>query len=201
MSLLSHTLSPQLPQLFHQSVPNLRNADLLFVIGTSLTVQPFASLASLVPEHCPRVLINLDLVGDFGSRPDDVVCLGKCDDIVRDLCKELGWADELEAAWKETEHSLVDFGEGGGTPERGPQLTEEAEERQLEEDVEEITEKLREVLGNAPDADAAASDKRNDTHSPKVSDKEVSLIGPDESQDVREAPATDQDEEKAKEKL
>ena len=83
-------------------MPNLRNADLLFVIGTSLTVQPFASLATLVPEHCPRVLINLDSVGDFGSRPDDVVCLGRCDDVVRDLCAALGWADELEAAWKET---------------------------------------------------------------------------------------------------
>ena len=146
------------------------------------------------------ITADLDLVGDFGSRPDDVVCLGKCDDIVRDLCGELGWADELEAAWQETEHSLVDFGEGAETPERGPQLTEEAEERQLEEDVEEITEKLREVLGSAPDPDAAASDKRDDIQSPEESGKAVLPIEPDEPQDVRDARAVEQDEEKAKEK-
>ena len=184
-------------------MPNLKNADLLFVVGTSLTVQPFASLAALVPAHCPRVLINLDLVGDFGSRPDDVVCLGKCDDIVRDLCGELGWADELEAAWQETEHSLVDFGEGAETPERGPQLTEEAEERQLEDDLEEITERLREVLGDAPDTDASVSDKslRDDTQPPTSTGKEASLGEPKVPQDVHEAAsATDQDE-KAKEKL
>lgn len=178
-------------------MPNLRNADLLFVIGTSLTVQPFASLASLVPAHCPRVLINLDLVGDFGSRPDDVVCLGKCDDVVRDLCKELGWADELEAAWKETEHSLVDFGQGDKTPERGPQSTEEAEEKQLEKDVEEITDKLRAVLGDAPDLE-----KKDDTCSLVAAGKEVPLIEPDGPQVIHNT--TDHGEEKeggAKEKL
>ena len=74
-------------------------------MGTSLTVHPFASLTRLVPEGCPRVLINLDPAGEIGSRPDDVVLLGKSDDIVRDLCKELGqdWIDELETLWKETE--------------------------------------------------------------------------------------------------
>ncbi|EMD39911.1 hypothetical protein CERSUDRAFT_112158 [Gelatoporia subvermispora B] len=92
-----------LPPLFHQSIPKLRNADLLFVIGTSLTVQPFASLARMVPESCPRVLVNLDHVGDFGTRPDDVILLGKCDEVVQDLCRELGWEDELNEAWAETE--------------------------------------------------------------------------------------------------
>jgi NAD-dependent histone deacetylase SIR2 len=52
-------------------------------------------------------LINLDHVGDFGSRTDDVVLLGKCDDVVRDLCKELGWEDELVQLWAETEDSVI----------------------------------------------------------------------------------------------
>jgi hypothetical protein len=48
------------------------------------------------------VLINLDSVGDIGSRLDDVVLLGKCDDIVTELCQELHWEEELNKAWEET---------------------------------------------------------------------------------------------------
>ncbi|KAF8956510.1 DHS-like NAD/FAD-binding domain-containing protein [Flammula alnicola] len=96
-----------LPPNFIHSIPNLRKADLLIVMGTSLTVHPFASLAGMVDDSCPRVLINLDLVGDFGSRADDVILLGKCDDIVKDLCKELGWEEELIRLWNETEDSVI----------------------------------------------------------------------------------------------
>lgn len=77
------------------------------MIGTSLSVQPFASLADMVGPSCPRVLINLERVGDFGSRSDDVVLLGKCDDIVRDICRELGWEAELDALWQATEASVL----------------------------------------------------------------------------------------------
>ncbi|KJA23224.1 hypothetical protein HYPSUDRAFT_40027 [Hypholoma sublateritium FD-334 SS-4] len=96
-----------LPEIFIRAVPNLRKADLLIVMGTSLTVQPFASLAERVDDSCPRVLINLDHVGSFGSRSDDVALLGKCDEVVRDLCKELGWDDELNQLWDETEASVI----------------------------------------------------------------------------------------------
>lgn len=84
----------------------MRSADLLIVMGTSLTVQPFASLAGMVADSCPRILINLDRVGDFGSRADDVVLLGKCDETVTALCKELGWEEELLRLWKTTETSV-----------------------------------------------------------------------------------------------
>ncbi|KAF8555269.1 NAD-dependent deacetylase sirtuin-2 [Imleria badia] len=94
-----------LPPQFHVSIRSLRNADLLIVIGTSLTVHPFASLVDLVPDDCPRVLINLDEVGHF-NKQDDMILLGKCDDIVRDLCRELGWEEELEIAWGATADSV-----------------------------------------------------------------------------------------------
>lgn len=74
-------------------------------MGTSLTVHPFASLVDFVPDDCPRVLINLDEVGDFYRR-DDIVLLGKCDDIARELCCELGWEEELERAWAATADSV-----------------------------------------------------------------------------------------------
>lgn len=84
-------------------MPKIGSADLLFVIGTSLTVPAFAKLASMAPESCPRVLINLDFAGDIGTRADDVLLLGKCDAIIRDLCRELGWEDTLDREWAKTE--------------------------------------------------------------------------------------------------
>ncbi|KAF9465265.1 DHS-like NAD/FAD-binding domain-containing protein [Collybia nuda] len=93
-----------LPKKFISAIPSIADADLLIIIGTSLTVHPFASLAGMAErQSCPRVLINIERVGDLGSRRDDVVLLGKCDDIVRELCKELGWSDELEKLWAETQ--------------------------------------------------------------------------------------------------
>jgi NAD-dependent histone deacetylase SIR2 len=52
------------------------------------------------------VLINLEKVGDLGHRADDVVLLGKCDEIVRELARELGWEEELQKAWEATAESV-----------------------------------------------------------------------------------------------
>ncbi|SPO25209.1 related to NAD-dependent histone deacetylase [Ustilago trichophora] len=56
-----------LPSRFVRCIPDLRSADLLIVMGTSLQVQPFASLIDAVPSTCPRVLINLERVGELAS--------------------------------------------------------------------------------------------------------------------------------------
>jgi len=122
-----------LPPRFHTTVPLLRSADLLIVMGTSLTVHPFATLAGMVPEGCPRVLMNMDLVGDFGSDSDDVIALGKTDDVVRNLCKELGWDKELEAAWAATENLVAGFGSPPPTAARdGAKKIADAVERSLQ---------------------------------------------------------------------
>src|SRR4051812_25088410 len=76
-------------------------ADLVIVMGTSLSVSPFANLPQLAGQGVPRLLFNLEPVGDFGSRPDDVIVLGDCDSGVRKLADILGWRDELEALWEE----------------------------------------------------------------------------------------------------
>lgn len=60
----------------------------------------------MAPDSCPRVLINLDFAGDLGTRPDDVILLGKCDTLVRDLCRELGWEEALDREWAKTEFTL-----------------------------------------------------------------------------------------------
>ncbi|CDO77133.1 hypothetical protein BN946_scf184657.g8 [Trametes cinnabarina] len=102
-------LHGELPQQrFTEKWQELQSADLLFVIGTSLTIPQFAPLATLVPQACPRVLIHMDFAGDIGMRSDDVLLLGKCDDIIRDLCKELGWEDVLIQERKKAEGASSD---------------------------------------------------------------------------------------------
>jgi len=79
-------------------------------MGTSLTVHPFAALAGMANQRkCRRVLVNLERVGDLGHRKGtigDIVLLGECDDIVKELCAELGWSEELDKAWAETEDTV-----------------------------------------------------------------------------------------------
>lgn len=88
-------------------------ADLLIVMGTSLTVYPFAGLISKVGFNVPRVLINRDPVGaatpmmlmrghlgfDFGgnSNTRDVPLLGDCQETVETLVQLLGWEDDFKA--------------------------------------------------------------------------------------------------------
>jgi NAD-dependent SIR2 family protein deacetylase len=52
----------QLPPNFFRSLDQLMDADLLIVMGTSLTVHPFASLINMVKGKCPRVLIMVPVV-------------------------------------------------------------------------------------------------------------------------------------------
>lgn len=124
------------------------------------------------------MLINRELVGDFTSRPDDVVCLGQCDDVVRTLCKELGWEEDLDCAWKATEGSVVDFGE------EQPD-TEETEQERLEKEVEGIRVKLSKLLGARQAAQAATEEPQPETGSPVTTGDEVPVIG-DQAQDSQE---------------
>ncbi|KAL1714719.1 DHS-like NAD/FAD-binding domain-containing protein, partial [Schizophyllum commune] len=133
-----------LPPAFSKSVPMIPLADLLIIIGTSLTVHPFASLANMPGELCPRVLINMEQVGNIGRRRDDVVLLGECDRVVRDLCRELGWEDELIGLWKavQGEEEPVDDGEA----ERVALEKAEAGRRHAEEEARRIAERAEAVV-------------------------------------------------------
>jgi NAD-dependent histone deacetylase SIR2 len=130
-----------LPTAFHKAVPTLWEADLLIVIGTSLTVHPFASLAYRVPDKCQRVLINLDLVGDFGNRTGDIICLGKCDDVVRDLARELGWEEELLKEWEATAGTVESEKVEDATTTKN-----ESEKQQLQTEVDKLASEVEKSL-------------------------------------------------------
>ena len=98
----------QLPETFHSNRTLPSKADLCIIMGTSLSVQPFASLPALCSDGVPRVLINSGRVGGLGSRADDVLVLGDCDDGVRKLARALNWHNDLEKLWRKSQFTVND---------------------------------------------------------------------------------------------
>ncbi|XP_054054509.1 NAD-dependent protein deacetylase sirtuin-3, mitochondrial isoform X2 [Rissa tridactyla] len=98
----------ELPQRFFLHVTDFPMADLLFVIGTSLEVEPFASLAGAVRSSVPRVLINQDLVGPFAwqRRHNDIAQLGDVVSGVEKLVELLGWNEEMQTLIQKEKEKL-----------------------------------------------------------------------------------------------
>ena len=88
---------------------------LLLVLGTSLAVEPFASLITRVHPRTPRMLINRERVGERGVRDrgasrangrrgfefgspasNDVLYQGDCDAGVQELVQLLGWGADFD---------------------------------------------------------------------------------------------------------
>ncbi|PKS09521.1 hypothetical protein jhhlp_004138 [Lomentospora prolificans] len=90
-----------LPVDFGRNSDAMLAADLVIVMGTSLTVYPFAALPDMCRPQAPRLLFNLERVGTLGGRPDDVLELGPCDMGVKKLAEQLGWLDELNELWRD----------------------------------------------------------------------------------------------------
>lgn len=150
----------QLPEQFHKNRHVPSYGDLVLVMGTSLTVQPFASLPEMARDETPRVLFNLERVGSLGSRPDDVLVLGDCDSGVRKLADELGWGGELDATWRQ----IV----GDKEAERQQRSAEEREAA-MRAEVEDLADKVGEGLNfddapGSPDGNSSASDKEEASH-------------------------------------
>uniref|UniRef100_A0A8D2M3F8 NAD-dependent protein deacetylase n=1 Tax=Zonotrichia albicollis TaxID=44394 RepID=A0A8D2M3F8_ZONAL len=125
---------------FGENLPSrffaLLESTLLIIMGTSLQVQPFASLISRVPTNTPRLLINKEKTGqsdplmslmgfggmDFDSDKAyrDVAWLGDCDSGCLALAELLGWKEELEEL-VQREHAAIDAKGGdrdGGIPQK-----------------------------------------------------------------------------------
>lgn len=103
-----------LPVSFYSSPEeDFKECDLLIIMGTSLEVQPFASLIQRPGPRCVRLLINRDAVGRSSFAPwmeynersllygkprnvRDVAYLGNCDAGVWEIAEALGWNEELQ---------------------------------------------------------------------------------------------------------
>jgi NAD-dependent deacetylase sirtuin 2 len=114
-------LPPRFRELNRQ---DFAECDLLIIIGTSLKVNPFASMTSFVRDDVPRVLINNEKVAmyteeieiidgkeckilpqnhrallryDHPSNTRDVYLGGDCQETIRALIEQIGWKAEFEA--------------------------------------------------------------------------------------------------------
>ncbi|EDV90511.1 NAD-dependent protein deacetylase Sirt2 [Drosophila grimshawi] len=103
-----------LPESFYtRPEEDFDDCDLLIIMGTSLEVQPFASLIHRAGPRCIRLLINRDAVGRSSFAPwldasersllygkskntRDVAFLGDCDAGVLAVATALGWENELQ---------------------------------------------------------------------------------------------------------
>jgi len=100
-----------------KSSDDLKECDLLIIMGTSLQVQPFASLPKLVKAGCAVLVINREMpsslklhrqVRSFKSKLSgtklrkEVFLQGDCDTSIRWLATELGWSSELEGLFMQS---------------------------------------------------------------------------------------------------
>ncbi|KAI9045090.1 SIR2 family NAD-dependent protein deacylase [Aspergillus affinis] len=113
-------------------------ADLCIVMGTSLSVQPFASLPAFCRDGTPRILINMERVGGMGSRADDVLILGDCDTGVRKFARALGWEQDLELLWQATNPDKES---------REAEMEVKTKDERLRDEVERLTEEVDRTLG------------------------------------------------------
>eukprot|EP01103_Thecamoeba_quadrilineata_P019591 TRINITY_DN8000_c0_g1_i1.p1 TRINITY_DN8000_c0_g1~~TRINITY_DN8000_c0_g1_i1.p1 ORF type:complete len:362 (+),score=86.35 TRINITY_DN8000_c0_g1_i1:13-1098(+) len=89
-----------LPKRFFDRTQDFDKCDLLIVLGTSLQVQPFASLIDYPPATTPRLLINRELAGNFTTNKfyntRDVIVLDDIQAGIHKFVKLLGWEKEFE---------------------------------------------------------------------------------------------------------
>ncbi|KAE9372573.1 SIR2-domain-containing protein [Stipitochalara longipes BDJ] len=154
-----------LPEAFFQNRHIPAMADLVIVMGTSLSVQPFASLPQFASEGVPRVLINKEKVGDLGSRPDDVLVLGDCDEGVRKLADALGWRDKLESMWLEVGGKVKDKEAARLREQRQAMSKDEI----LEAEIEKITGEIGAVLKVSKDHEERVNRQLEGTSSSEAS--------------------------------
>lgn len=116
-----------LPDRFHEMIEeDFPKADLLIIMGTSLTVQPFCSLVQRVKKTCPRILLNMTEVPEatyqevlickdgklidgsqyskYGflkynhfTNTRDIIVLGDVQESVFKFIDDMGWTEEFEA--------------------------------------------------------------------------------------------------------
>jgi len=101
-----------LPERFFSLLKeDFEKCDLLIIIGTSLKVHPFAGIVNKTKPKVPRLLINLERVGevdpimrlfgltsglDFSKKGSgDVFHQSTCDQGCQELARLLGWEEEL----------------------------------------------------------------------------------------------------------
>ncbi|GAB7355431.1 hypothetical protein MBLNU459_g5941t1 [Dothideomycetes sp. NU459] len=171
-----------LPRDFFANEDLPRQADLCIVMGTSLTVHPFAGLPSECARGTPRLLINQERVGDLGVRSDDVLLLGDCDAGVRKLAKAVGWEDELEELWAKTDPQYDESSAEKREPKPDQEAVRKSRDEELSDEVDKLTKEIDETLNLSKwHEDRVRKDHLGDTKAAESVSNDEKTLGYDES--------------------
>nr|XP_014340983.1 PREDICTED: NAD-dependent protein deacetylase sirtuin-3-like isoform X4 [Latimeria chalumnae] len=99
-----------LPKRFYRFSKDFVNADLVFIMGTSLEIEPFASIVDSARSYVPRLLLNRDLVGPFKRKPmrnTDVAELGDLIENIKRLVGILGWEEKMDELIRAHTHPVM----------------------------------------------------------------------------------------------
>jgi len=96
------------PRFFDEAEEDCEFCDLLICMGTSLEVYPFAGIVDAPKHQTSRLLINYDLVGSIGARPNDMAMLGDIVMSVERICERLEWKEDLLEVQLEQELGIQD---------------------------------------------------------------------------------------------
>jgi len=100
-----------LPERFHNLIEqDFHKCDLCITMGTSLYVQPFASLPNYVGKECKRVLINRERVGNFKfndpTNKTDVFYKGNADDGCIEMALSFGFEEEMKKSFEDLKKKI-----------------------------------------------------------------------------------------------
>ena len=87
-----------LPRRFFEKIQESKDIDLIIIMGTSLKVNPFASLPYLTNNNAFKIVFNMEQVGDFGYNYleyDSIFIGGKTDENVVKFLKDINMLDEF----------------------------------------------------------------------------------------------------------
>ena len=190
-----------LPKRFFANLDDFERADLLIVIGTSLQVQPFASLIDEVPEHVPRILINKEEAGVHDSKSSgfdfkwkyglnrDVFLPSTCDEGISKLAALLGWEKDLDRLYTKGTMKLKDLYHGEA---------EEVEKAPVQKDDKEVDE-LADVLNKLTADDVVETIKQEEAANKEVALKEENIpVNSKENTKNTEKPVLDKKDKQEK---
>lgn len=208
-----------LPERFFAKISDLASCDLLIVLGTSLQVQPFASLIDRVPETCPRLLINLEKVGEIGdddgsflsgltsrfredgfdfagrgfkdkTRIRDVFFQGKADDGVRELARGCGWEEELDEMFVKGQKQFKGDEDKEETQDDKTETLSEAKQ-----EADKIAQQVSDVASKDGDDKKAAEDKKQQDTTSNALTRGLEKLGLESKQDQQEATEVNDEKE------
>uniref|UniRef100_H2ZB25 Deacetylase sirtuin-type domain-containing protein n=1 Tax=Ciona savignyi TaxID=51511 RepID=H2ZB25_CIOSA len=122
-----------LPKRFYYYLKDFPACDLLLVMGTSLQVEPFASLVDSTRATTPRLLLNMVKVGPFTkpSRRTDLSITGDISDSIHKLADALDWREFLQETMEAHEKVQILSPPSFSTSKHGVSSASSSEVREL----------------------------------------------------------------------